>query len=1160
MRYFLFVLNLSLISSTFALNINWKAVDQSKKVNAGVSGEHIIDRDRIRLTQTITVRKNPLFNRQNLELEGARLRRVDQKTEELINQITKLIRREKQKPRIGELKMRLAELYYDRGRLIALKESESWSKAVEQWNALSAAEREKRPRPVLKTPQANAFRKKSLELYSELERASSNPQNAKSMMIARDEVLFYLAMTYEDLGDSKKAIGYFEELTKKFPDSEKAGLAKLSLADAYFDSNQFKKALPLYLQVSSNKSDEFNKLRAYSLYRAAWCYSNMQDYKKAVLAFLRTVETSKSDPSQQNLSFVREAYSDLATAFALSGQYNDGWSYFREKVRNKELLEKYELTAAQVAKDRGHYKIAEFFYDKLLSRSPTASFARDLSIDRAENAKKSGNLELYANKMGDLLRDYGAGSKWLAAQKLDATSQKIMVDELVAMLRRDTKNFHQAAQKRTNKSQLNRVKPLYAAYFAYVPSKDPDTSENINEMRYYYADLLYETEDYADAAVSYALVTEGKFSSLANFNRILAYREAAKKDKKYSEALITATNEFVAKFPNDKRAGDLMYASANQAFESGEQDQSLATLGTIVTRFASTDRGVDAAERILFLHEKNGNYEQLIKDADTFMANDKLMATGGEKFKAQIVDIRQKATFKRIEKLPEATKDEQAAKAAAFLGVSSAVSGDLKEKALNNAVIYYNRSGDKAGLAQAQTELIKHFPKSTVAKNVYLDQADTLLEKAQFEEAIRQYTKVLNDFKGSSAEREKILGNLFFVRAHLEDAVIPELRPKHTMKSETVKQGKDYLKEFRNGTNKDFAVTVLAYRQGASLADLDELKRVPGLSAKTRKLLSEAEVVLKVRARNSSSYGGLLARFKPNSNYSQPVKEALGEIAFAQVEPKYRNYQGQKVSTSPRRMAATLGAKVKSLETLEKAYTAVVTYGDGSTALKSLERVSDLYKDLSKELDKIADPEAKKELEKFVKSFADKSRSLIELCLSKASELKIHGAGAAACRSKATWNPGIMALANRNIPDLQWVPKLAHKRALTEFAEKSFKQNKLGAFLLAQDLLDRSEDKPTADEKFYMDFLGALFDWREDRGVSAESTLLELSSKSAAANKRTVVKNLSSLYLQVGDYRQASEVLSGVDEDSDVRALRGLAQVGLGQGAAARGSQKEKDE
>jgi hypothetical protein len=385
----------------------------------------------------------------------------------------------------------------------------------------------------------------------------------------------------------------------------------------------------------------------------------------------------------------------------------------------------------------------------------------------------------------------------------------------------------------------------------------------------------------------------------------------------------------------------------------------------------------------------------------------------------------------------------------------------------------------------------------------------------------------------------------------LEDAVVPELRPNHSMKNETVKQGKEYLKEFKNGTNKDFAVTVLTYRSGSSLNDIEEFRKVPGLSAKTKKLLNEADPILKVRYKNSSSYPALLSKFKPNADYSQPLKQAMGEIAFNQIESKYKAYRGLKISANPKRMAATIGEKVKSLETLEKNYTSVVGYGDGTYALKSLERVSDLYKDLSDEMGKISDPEAKKELEKFAKSFGDKSKSLIELCMEKGRELKIRGPGAVACRNKATWKPGLITLSNRQIPDLQWVPKLSHKRPLTEFAEKSFKANKLGSFLLAQDLLDRSEDKPSADEKFYMDFLGALFDWREGRGASAESTLLDLSNRSSDANKRTVVKDLSSLYLQVGDYRQAKDILSGVDEDSDVKTLKSLANLGLQEGKSS---------
>jgi hypothetical protein len=435
-----------------------------------------------------------------------------------------------------------------------------------------------------------------------------------------------------------------------------------------------------------------------------------------------------------------------------------------------------------------------------------------------------------------------------------------------------------------------------------------------------------------------------------------------------------------------------------------------------------------------------------------------------------------------------------------------------------------------------------------------------LLEKADFEEAIRQYTKVLGDYKGSEQEREKILGNLFFVKSHLENAVIPELKPELSLKSETVKAGKEYLKDFKNGSNKDYVVTVLAYRQGANLNEVEEFKSVRGLNSKTRKLLDEADVVLKVRAGNSSAYPGLLKRFPPSANYSLAVKEAMGQVAFQQIEPKYKNYTSSKVSTVPAKLARTLTEKVRSLESLEKSYKSVVGYGDGTSALKSLERLSDMYKNLAEELDKVSDPEAKKELEKFSKSFNDKAKSLIDLCLVKASELKIRGAGLNSCRSKAIWNKGVQSLMSRSVPDLQWIPKLNHKRPLTEFAEKSFKQNKIGSFLLAQDLLERSSEKASSEEKFYMDFLGALFDWREGRGAAAESMLLDLSSRAEANNKRTVVKNLSSLYLQVGDFKQAQEILSGVEEDADVKKLKSLAFMGQGSEAGAVSKENSKDE
>ena len=119
------------------------------------------------------------------------------------------------------------------------------------------------------------------------------------------------------------------------------------------------------------------------------------------------------------------------------------------------------------------------------------------------------------------------------AQKLDANSEKLMVEELVSLVRRDAKSYHQLAQKSNNKSKFVKVRPLYETYFKQVPLKNFDTKENQLEMRFFFADLLYEIGDYPAAAAEYAKVTEGKNASIAAFNRILSYREASKKDKKY---------------------------------------------------------------------------------------------------------------------------------------------------------------------------------------------------------------------------------------------------------------------------------------------------------------------------------------------------------------------------------------------------------------------------------------------------------------------------------------------------------------------------------------------------------------------------------------------------------------------------------------------------
>jgi len=1154
-RHLVLAIVIGSVNGSAAQTREWN-IPKEAKGESRIGRESVtISRRPVIISKSITYKKNPNIFSEDLDLDNARRMRANQKTAELIGKIEVLIKRERQAKRLGELKMRLAELYYDQSQIIAARESSDWERKLQQWEGLKPEEKAKYKRPELRTPKADRFRQKTLGLYLSLEKASRGRDQGRSQMIRRDDVLFYLASTYMELNKKKQAIPHFYELTRKFPKSQRTYQARLNLADLYFEEGKFRNALPEYLIVvrDSDKQKDENAadVKIYALYKTAWSYFNLQSYNKSIQAFRRTIEESSGSKSKKKILFEQEALADLTRAYAMAGKYSTGESYFKDRG-DKEMLKLYQQTAAQVAKDKGHYRVAQYFFGALIKTDPYAPDARDIALEQADLLRKFGKLSDYAKALDSIFVNYGEDSKWLSRQKMSSEEKKALVKELVDLSRREAKNLHNLAQRRKGNSLYLASLPLYQVYFKSVLKPNPDTDANIHEMRFFYAELLYKLGRFPQAAEAYTEIGKGKYETVAAYNRILAYREAAKKDKKYSKDMIAATEEFVKEYPNDKRAGDLLYAGAFEAFQSGSYAAALGTLENVVQKFPGTTKGVEAAERVLFIHERNGDLDKVVDTADSYRKNEALVKAGGPTFVAKLNGIVNNARFKKLEKMPEASSGDQERKSEAFLEAANSFPVDLKEKALNNAHVFAQKSGNKELEQKASAALLAAFPKSDFAKNVYLKDADEAIEKGQFRDAQRRYQKFLATYKSDKEARETAEWNILYIQAHFENVVLKEFKPRKSASKTLLNQAWGHLKKYPNSKNREFIVSLLAFRNGANLQDLNNLKKLPRLSASERALLAEAETVIYIRTGKSSYMKSMVSKNSPARANTALLKQALANAQFSLTEPSFASYSRVRLDFNPARFVTSLKRKLASLEGLEKEYLKVVSYGDGEYALRSLQRISSLYRDFAQEIAKSQDKESKQILEdNYAKPLREKGLTLLRKCFEKAVEFKIAGDGLTSCRGDlAAINPDEVILKDYLVGTPRWIPldNSKHERSLMVVLSQAFEKNNEGVFLLGVDLMDGA--KPPKDQKeiAYIENMSALLDWNLGNGQAAENEFSSIANRSdseLSGVRTAAMKNLAAIRLQVGDVDGAWNVLSSMDEnDSQVAEMRGLALVG----------------
>jgi tetratricopeptide (TPR) repeat protein len=1152
--------SLLMLPATAMAQQSW-GVQQGSKSESRVPEEADLQRSRVVVTNREIERGEPGIELESVEFQDALRTRRQQKTEELIEQLETLIKRPGQSNKRGELQMRLAEMYYERSQDVAFKESEGWQKQVSKWDALPEAERAKTKRPTLRTPQADRHRRTALALYEDLERRSRGGDLGRSQLISRDEVLFYLGTTLVDLGEGQRGLPFLVELQNKFPNSEKAFAARVQLADLLFDRRKYKEATPLYLNIASqaSKKSTNEQLLPYALYKLGWCYLNTGEHKKSVLAFKRTAEISKE--SDKTLSFRRESLNDLTRAFSLAGEYDNGTTYFEELGSEGEpYLEQHLRSVADVAGSRGQNAKALAAYDRLIKNSPDGPAARDDSLARLNIILRMQGEGAWVKALDKHASEYGADSDWMEARSKD--ERKLYTDELVGLMRREAKNRHAEAQRRDSMPLFRNVRGFYEVYFKHVPKPNPDTAANVHEMRFYQGELLYKLGDFAASAEAYERAGAGKYQAQASYSRILALREGSAKDKSLSGDLVTATEDFMKKNPTDERGGDLLYAAAYESFQGKDKEDAERVLNDIVDRYPDKPVGLKAAERLLFIYEESGDLENAIKGADRLSKNAKLMAAHGKALKPKLDEFKQAASFKQAQGLPEESPSDFKKKSLAYLGLAKGLSPVLKEKALNNARVFAEKSKDKELLSQANAALLREFPKSQYAQGLYFQQGSDFARKGDWRAALasfQQFIATASSAKDAPAKDiEEAKWNRIYIQAHLDDVWEPELRPRADMSPALLTESQAFFSQYPASGSRAQLVQLLAYRKGANARTLADLRAQAPKQADT---LDAAAAVIAVRNNDAQASKSLPAKYPPAKvRDAQPVlKRALASVAFDAVDPAYQKYQATKISFAGPAFAKTLQAKLADLEKLEAAYVNVVAYGDGDTALKSLERLSGLYKALGEEILK-APIDDKSELKPYTDPLFVKSTDLLRTCLAKAVEFKISGAGLQSCRQTLkAQDRSLTLLEHETILAPAWVAAQSDKARtpLLERTQIALVAGRMGEALLGITLLQEQIAKSELNEaaKPYVDNMRGLYEWREGLGEAAARSFrlaTEATGSEVKGLRMAAFKNLGALYLQVGDYAEAQAAAEEfASSDADAALIAGVSMVAQGKGAAA---------
>ncbi len=640
--------------------------------------------------------KPPASNKLYYE-EGTDEAELERVTDEGINQLYNLSQQYKQSPRRGELWLRLAEQYVEKARLIEFRIMTRHDQATQAFQAGKLKQR-----PKIDLSPAKDYNKKSIQLYEWFLR--DFPRDPKI-----DQALFFLGFNYFEIGDSKKGQAYYVRLTKDFPNSLYVSESNFALGEFNFENEHYKPALEFYSRVATQKN---SRLYSFALYKSAWCYYKMNQSLKG-MNFLEQVifEGRKSkgqkDKSMGGVSRIRlasEAIKDLIVFFAEAGDFKKSRAYFEsvigEKSANANLAK-----LAYFYVDTGNREAARFVFRDLISQDPNSVKAYDYQYAIVKMYGASGDPGVFKKELYEWIAQYGPASSWQKINENEKEAVKKASELMESLLRNSVLQSHQLAQNSRTKTSYTAAKSGYELYFQTFKE-----GPKIDEMHFFYAELLFDVGDFERAAYHYTWVVENAPASTyfdkSVLNSLLSYEKRLPSDDKIRKivgkttepiefdanikAFEKAAYRFIEKSPKSENVVAVKYRLGALYYLFNQFDAAIKTLTEVIKKYPKTQYAKFAANHLLDIYNLKKDYVGLQNAANDILQIPELARS---EVGTQIKDIKLRTDFKVAKELEN--KKDYAGSAKMYESFASRnKASELANLAMFNAGVNYERAGD----------------------------------------------------------------------------------------------------------------------------------------------------------------------------------------------------------------------------------------------------------------------------------------------------------------------------------------------------------------------------------------------------------------------------------------------------------------------------------
>ncbi len=859
--------------------------------------------------------------------------------DEEIKQLFKLMQRYQKSNDRGEIWLRLAERYIEKSKLLEINIQRKFDKRLQKWENTG---RQSNP-PRLNLKPVYVFNRKAIELYRLF--LKNFPKDSKI-----DQALFFLGWNYFNLNQADEGVKYYNRLIVEHKRSPYVKEVYFELGDYYFEKKNWNRAKKEFLKVARKKpKDRFYHL---AIYKLAWCEYNLGNGPKGIRYLERVLTETKKLSASNNLNnkgishihLAREATRDLIVFYSKVKNYKGAKAYFR-RFFNRETVSKHLEELAYIYADDKNHQAARHVFKILIQENSTSPKAFEY---QREIVSVYHGLEspIFKSELFDWVSKYSKKSRWATANRENTDVLQKAENTREDTLRRYILGIHQTAQKSNalrSKKEAMEGYNIYLNYFA--------NHKEAIEMRFYFAELLYDLKRFPQASVQYLKVADAKsknkYSNEALMNAFLALDQGLKQNKKRINKNTKrvpyppAEKQFLAtaqkylprlKQTNPDKVANIAFKIAHIMYTHNHFDQALKSFWDIIKVYPNTEFTESSAHLILDIYNLKKDYVGLITAGTRLIQSPSL----NPKMKAEIKAIVEGSQFQIAQNLEKQKKYKDSAKAYGAFADKNRKS-KLYALAIFNAAINYERGNDILRAIKYHRQVVntknavskrdhhqksrrilatlyektgqlkkaafhfeayaKAYPNDQYTNESYHNAAIIFRGFKQYDKAVQNFNSYYHASQNSKADRSKRLSALIS---------IAEIHEQTNRKKRAYAYYERYIRE----NPSDPAETILAHVRLARIA-----------------------ADLKWKKRASEWYTKTVAVQKAYSNIG---KSEAAEAKFYLLQETYTEFRSLRIPVNQARQAGVINKKLALLKTLSAKLAEVVAYDDPNYVIRSV--------------------------------------------------------------------------------------------------------------------------------------------------------------------------------------------------------------------------------